>query len=63
MYRHCGRMPSWRISHRYGGAFLFLMVFGELLNIVGNKMPIVKTFLGGGAIILLASFLVPLFFG
>ena len=33
------------------GAFLFLMVFGELLNLVGNVMPVVKTFLGGGAIV------------
>ncbi len=33
------------------GAFLFLMVFGELLNIIGNVTPIVKTFLGGGAIV------------
>lgn len=33
------------------GAFLFLMVFGALLNQIGNIMPIVKTFLGGGAIV------------
>ncbi|MBO4927912.1 MAG: 2-hydroxycarboxylate transporter family protein [Clostridiales bacterium] len=33
------------------GAFLFLMVFGELLNEVGNVTPFVKTFLGGGAIV------------
>ncbi len=33
------------------GAFLFLMVFGELLNIVDNVMPVIKTFLGGGAIV------------
>ena len=53
------------------GAFLFLMVFGELLNLIGNVTPFVKTYLGGGAIvcifggaviILLASILVPLFF-
>lgn len=31
-------------------AFLFLMVFGELLNWLGNITPIVNTFLGGGAI-------------
>ena len=33
------------------GAFLFLMIFGELLNLLGNTTPIVKTFLGGGAIV------------
>lgn len=33
------------------GAFLFLMVFGELLNQTGNITPFVKTFLGGGAIV------------
>ena len=33
------------------GAFLFLMVFGELLNVIGNVTPIIKTFLGGGAIV------------
>ena len=33
------------------GAFLFLMVFGELLNVLGNITPFVKTFLGGGAIV------------
>ncbi len=33
------------------GAFLFLMVIGELLNKLGNVLPIVKTFLGGGAIV------------
>ena len=33
------------------GAFLFLMVFGALLNEIGNVMPFVKTFLGGGAIV------------
>ena len=33
------------------GAFLFLMVFGALLNEIGNITPFVKTFLGGGAIV------------
>lgn len=42
------------------GAFLFLMVFGEILNLIGNNTPIVKTFFGGGPIvvILVGSFLV-----
>ena len=33
------------------GAFLFLMVFGALLNMLGNVTPIVKSFLGGGSIV------------
>lgn len=33
------------------GAFLFLIVFGELLNLLGNNAPIIKTYLGGGAIV------------
>ena len=41
-----GVLPSGMI-----GAFLFLMIFGELLNIIGNNAPIIKTFLGGGAIV------------
>lgn len=41
-----GAFPSGMV-----GAFLFLMVIGELLNEVGNVLPFVKTFLGGGAIV------------
>ena len=33
------------------GAFLFLMIFGSLLDKMGNVTPIVKTFLGGGAVV------------
>ncbi len=33
------------------GAFLVLIVFGELLNFIGNNTPIIKTFFGGGAIV------------
>jgi len=32
------------------GAFLVMMVFGGLFNILGNNLPLVKTYLGGGAI-------------
>lgn len=35
------------------GAFLFLMVFGELLNLIGNNLPIIKTFFGGGPIVVI----------
>lgn len=33
------------------GALLIMMVFGGLFNVIGNNLPIVKTFLGGGAIV------------
>ena len=33
------------------GAFAVMMVFGGLFNVIGNNLPIVKTFLGGGAIV------------
>lgn len=33
------------------GAFLFLLVFGELFNFIGDNVPIVNTYLGGGAIV------------
>ena len=33
------------------GALAIMMVFGFLLNAIGDNLPIVKTFLGGGAIV------------
>lgn len=33
------------------GAMLIMMVFGGLFNLIGNNTPIVKTYLGGGAIV------------
>ncbi|MCX2522711.1 2-hydroxycarboxylate transporter family protein [Larsenimonas rhizosphaerae] len=33
------------------GALLVMMVIGELLGFIGDHMPIVKTYLGGGAIL------------
>lgn len=35
------------------GALLFLMVAGELLNLIGNHCPIVKTYFGGGPIVVI----------
>lgn len=35
------------------GAFLFMMVVGALLNVIGNNTPIVKTFFGGGPIVII----------
>ena len=32
------------------GALIVMMVFGDLFNVLGNNLPIVKTYLGGGAI-------------
>lgn len=33
------------------GALLIMMVFGGLFNVIGNNLPIVKSYLGGGAIV------------
>lgn len=41
-----GWMPKGMI-----GAFAVMMVFGGLFNAIGNNLPIVKTYLGGGAIV------------
>lgn len=41
-----GWMPKGMI-----GAFAVMMVFGGLFNTIGNHTPIVKTYLGGGAIV------------
>ncbi|MHB0776666.1 2-hydroxycarboxylate transporter family protein [Halomonas sp. WWR20] len=33
------------------GSLLVMMIFGELLGFVGDRLPIVRTYLGGGAIL------------
>lgn len=33
------------------GAFLFMLIVGEILNFIGNNTPFVNTYLGGGAIV------------
>lgn len=35
------------------GALLVMMVAGEILNLAGDNMPVVKTFLGGGPIVII----------
>jgi len=35
------------------GCFAFMIVFGTILNEIGNRTPFVKTYLGGGAIIII----------
>lgn len=35
------------------GAFAFMMIVGALLNVIGNNTPIVKTFFGGGPIVII----------
>ncbi|MEL3907387.1 MAG: 2-hydroxycarboxylate transporter family protein [Treponemataceae bacterium] len=35
------------------GALLLMMLLGEVLNIIGDNAPIIKTFLGGGPIVIL----------
>ena len=41
-----GKLPKGMI-----GAFAVMMAFGGIFNVIGNKTPIVKTYLGGGAIV------------
>ncbi|WP_082234490.1 2-hydroxycarboxylate transporter family protein [Halobacillus massiliensis] len=43
---YTGNLPGGMI-----GSLLVMIVFGELLGWIGDRTPIVKTFLGGGAII------------
>ncbi|WMJ77222.1 MULTISPECIES: 2-hydroxycarboxylate transporter family protein [unclassified Sedimentibacter] len=43
-----GVLPSGMI-----GAFAFMMVVGALLDVIGNNTPIVKTFFGGGPIVII----------
>jgi CCS family citrate carrier protein len=35
------------------GAFAFMMVVGALLDVIGNNTPIIKTFFGGGPIVII----------
>lgn len=35
------------------GAFAFMMIIGSLLDLIGNNTPIVKTFFGGGPIVVI----------
>lgn len=35
------------------GAFAFMMIIGALLDLIGNNTPIVKTFFGGGPIVII----------
>ena len=45
------------------GAFSIMMVFGGLFNVIGNNMPIVKTYLGGGAIVCIFASAFLVYFG
>jgi CCS family citrate carrier protein len=35
------------------GAFIFMMLVGALMDVIGNNTPIVKTFFGGGPIVII----------
>lgn len=35
------------------GAFAFMMIVGSLLDVIGNNTPIIKTFFGGGPIVII----------
>ncbi len=35
------------------GCFIFMIVIGEILNLIGNKTPIIRSYFGGGAIVVI----------
>ena len=35
------------------GCFAFMIVFGTILQEIGDKLPIVRSYLGGGAIVII----------
>ena len=35
------------------GCFVFMIIIGEVFNLIGNKTPIIKDYLGGGAIVVI----------
>ncbi len=35
------------------GCFVFMIVIGEFLNLIGEKTPIIRSYFGGGAIVIL----------
>ncbi|WP_332699599.1 2-hydroxycarboxylate transporter family protein, partial [Halalkalibacter lacteus] len=43
---YTGNLPAGMI-----GSLLVMVVFGEFLGWIGDRLPIVKTYLGGGAIV------------
>ena len=45
---YMGKLPSGMV-----GAFPAMMVIGAVLNLIGNKTPIVKDYLGGGPIVVI----------
>ncbi|MCT4661219.1 MAG: 2-hydroxycarboxylate transporter family protein [Tissierellales bacterium] len=45
---YLGKLPSGLV-----GALPFMMVLGAILNEIGNKTPIVKSYFGGGAIVVI----------
>lgn len=45
------------------GAFAFMIVVGTILNEIGNRMPIVRSYLGGGAIVVIFGSAALVYFG
>lgn len=45
---YLGKIPKGML-----GAFPIMMVFGAILNYIGNKTPIIKDYLGGGPIVII----------
>ncbi len=36
-----------------GGCFVFMIVVGEILSVIGNNTPIIRSYLGGGAVVVI----------
>lgn len=53
-----GKLPTGMV-----GAFAVLMVLGGLLGFIGDRTPIVKSFLGGGAIVIIFGTAAMVYFG
>ncbi|MBR2067059.1 MAG: 2-hydroxycarboxylate transporter family protein [Solobacterium sp.] len=53
-----GKLPKGII-----GAFAIMMTFGGIFNVIGNHTPIVKTYLGGGAIVCIFASAALVYFG
>ena len=45
------------------GCFLFMMVLGEILGWIGDHTPIIKSYLGGGAIVCIFGSALLVYFG
>ena len=68
-HAHPVPVPGWLVTlcrwfAAVGGvALLVMMLLGELLGFAGDRLPIIKTYLGGGAILALFGAAAMVYFG